>query len=223
MPYRYGDLSFRVLVGDEKHPVPFSLHAGLARAQSEFIDAAFRYGWKESEEKTIRLPDHEPEHFQLFLWFIYTRSIFSTKSGDKELDHDREWARLVDSWLLGHYLQAADFKDAVIDAIIQKVLQSGDWVRQRMYQAVYARTDDRSPLRRLVVDIAVWRWNTKFLKAQRNHADWSDFFFDLAIAQSKKSNHKQPLYEIDSCEYHEHRNNNTPCYKTKMRLNPASK
>ena len=129
-------------------------------------------------------------------------------------------ARLVDAWALGNYLQAIDFKDAIVDAIIQKVNRSGPLVPQTMHQIVYPKSLSGTLIRRLTVDIAAYRWDTRYLKLQKIDTDWSDFFLDLSVVLSDMrlaGSTSKPQFETNPCAYHEHRIRNTPCYKTKVK------
>ncbi|KAK4539588.1 hypothetical protein LTR36_010524 [Oleoguttula mirabilis] len=132
----------------------------------------------------------------------------------KDGDHadgtlDLEWVRLVRAWALGFHLQATDFQDAVIDAILQKIHTAPRGVPPMLHRVVFSNTKPGSQLRRLIVDIAAWRWDTEFLKAQRSDGawrgsdTWADFSMDLALLfnESKKtglSGHKS--YQIQQPE-----------------------
>ncbi|KAK3687004.1 hypothetical protein LTR37_019256 [Vermiconidia calcicola] len=153
-----------------------------------------------------------------FLW-TYTRRIYSNQEGDVEGQTDKEWDRLANVWALGAYLQATDFKDAITDAIIEKALT--DSVYQTMHAIINAKSVEGAPIRRLIVDIAATRWDTETLKAQQNDPVWSDFFRDLSIALMAgrpSSVLERARWEYDHCAYHEHRDLNTPCYRTKPGL-----
>lgn len=208
-------------VPPQDEPTSFSLHEQLVRKESGFIEAAFRNGWKESEEKVIHLPDHDPEHFQLFFLWVYNHIIFSAKEEDApEGETDKGWDRLANAWALGAYLQAPDFRDAVADAIIEK-LWFGFKFGQSMHESIYPSTDANAPIRKLIVDIATWRWDPSILKKQKNDGSWSDFFYDLSVAMmsSRKTIDLSgsPPWVRDPCAYHEHLNKNSACYKSKRK------
>lgn len=225
-PYGHNSLPF--VVGPTEKSVSFAVHETLARQESAFVEAVFRSGWKEAEERVIYLPEHESEHFQIFVNFIYARHIFSSDPDEDQSsgqhEDDKEWERLAQAYALGAYLQAADFKDAIIDAIIDKVCSSSILGLQNMHQIIYPNSPIGSGVRRLLVDIAVSRWPTSFLKSRPSRPEWSDFFQDIAVElharrkpQSIFSAEDQDLYKKNSCLYHEHINTTgvDGCYRTK--------
>ena len=202
-------------MGQEDHIKRFSLHKSLAVRESAFFEKAFSKEWKESEENEVRLPDHEPEHFKVFLQWLYTRRIFSSQAMviacNECID---EWDLLANAWALGAYLQATDFQDTVADAILEKALQGGGSMHS-IHKIIYANSVAGSPIRKLVVDIAVWRWDVTMLEAQGNNAAWSDFFRDLSIAMLKTRESTAESKAVKaSCEHHEHRPQGGACYKT---------
>lgn len=115
-----------VIVGEDDDGETFYLHEDAATKHSRFFAAALANGWKESEERTIRLPDEDPEDFSLFARFNYSGIIHSKREGDADEDGDGEWVRLADSWILGDKLLATTFKDAIIDSIVQKAVKEGN-------------------------------------------------------------------------------------------------
>jgi hypothetical protein len=192
------------------------LHKTLAVRESAFFDKAFSKDWKESEENEIRLPDHEPEHFQIFLLWLYTRRIFSSQAMviacNECID---EWDLLANAWALGAYLQATDFQDTVADAILEKTAQ-GCGSMHSIHKIIYANSVAGAPIRKLVVDIAAWRWDVPMLEAQGNNAAWSDFFRDLSIALLKTRESTEDSRVVKaSCDYHDHRLKGGVCYKIK--------
>lgn len=188
----------------------FSLHEALARNESGFTEAAFRKGWKESEDRVIHLPEHEPEHFRLFFNFIYARAVFNTQDANSEIggENDPEWIRLVNAWALGNYLQAGDFKDALVDAIIQKVQKTGQHVPQKMHERLYPKSTSGALIRRLIVDIAATRWTAEDVEGQQNGAAWSEFFHDLSTEMMQLnlcnwgfSASRTAGFDTDPCSY----------------------
>ena len=91
-----------------------------------------------------------------------------------------------------------------------------------MHRIAYPNSTDGDLIRRLLVDIAAWQWEPKYLKGQDNDPAWSNFYLDLAVVLStiRAADDKslRPAFETDSCVYHEHRPNDMPCYKTKLRM-----
>jgi hypothetical protein len=53
----------------------FTVHQDLISTRSEFFAKALRGDWKEAQERTVVLPDDEPEVFRLYLQFLYVCSL----------------------------------------------------------------------------------------------------------------------------------------------------
>lgn len=209
-------------MGASEAPTLFTLHQNLASKESAFIKAALRGEWKESKEKVIRLPEHEPEHFQLFSHWIYDHAIFSAQEGGEKdaLGIDKEWDRLARAWVLGSYLQALDFKDAVVGAIIEKATHNLD-CRQYIHEIIYSNSHFGAPIRRLLADIASWRWNRFDMCAQSSRLRHSDFFYDLSMALMHRHDSPDsataPMRLRDACSYHEHGLHESECYRAKCK------
>lgn len=74
-----------------------------------------------------------PEIFELYRLFLYTGSLFSHGPGNDQ-DHadngrdaahgDREWTRLANAYLLGLKLEDEKFRNAVVDALLERVAEA---------------------------------------------------------------------------------------------------
>ena len=73
-----------VVVGEEADGKAKTFYAGsgVLAEHSEFFAAALRNGWKEKEERLVRLPECTAENFEIFLKFIHTGKIYSSKDDD---------------------------------------------------------------------------------------------------------------------------------------------
>ena len=221
MTYSFGSVPLTVIVGHEPRIQTFLVYESVAVKFSDFLAAAIRYDWKEARERVLRLPDNDPEHFEIFQAFKYTGRIFCHKPGglytnDTGQSCDRERAHLAQPWAFGERLQAPAFKDALVDAFIEAIRTDGS-VPIETYHTIYARSAGPSPMRRLHVDIALWIWPTDTLKASKKHGRWNGFFFDLAAKEHEylvSGRPKvSPYSQGSTCIYHEHGETGL-CYKT---------
>lgn len=203
-------------MGPEEEAKRFSLHKSLAVNESGFFESTFRNDWKESSENVIRLPDRDPEAFEMFFLFIYTRRIYSRQANDLfGNDGPSEWYRLAHAWTLSAYLQATDFQDAIADAVLEKASLKSASLHD-IHKIIYANSIIGTPVRKLFVDLAVWKWDVVSLEAQSNGLSWSDFFRDLSIALLKTRGSTEEARVVKySCDYHEHRLRGTICYRAK--------
>ncbi|KAK5128590.1 hypothetical protein LTR08_004053 [Meristemomyces frigidus] len=224
----YGGEVLTIFVGPEPDPKAFWMHQELATKLSGLIDDTCQNRTDAGETPVINLPRSDPEHFELFFLFAYTRSIFSTKHDDlSDGTVDQEWLRLVQAYALGDHLHTMDFQDAVVDAILEKINNTRRSLPPMLHRVIYCNIKSNTLLRRLAVDIAAWRWDNAFLTAQKTAGGWrgsdacTDFFVDLALTLNETKNtgqSGQPPFEGNTCAYHEHRLAGTPCYKTKSRF-----
>lgn len=62
-----------VLVGPKKQR--FEIHKGLVCSRSDFFKAAFTGAFKEANDGTLTLPEHDPATFKYFVSWLYTGSL----------------------------------------------------------------------------------------------------------------------------------------------------
>ena len=170
------------------------------------------------------MPHDDPDAFEIFFCFIYTGRIFCTWDDDFQVSNkfpgangtDVEWQRLQNAWLIGDKLRSTSFKDAIVDAMIPKVMDTGASPVE-MHQHLYPKSSAASPIRKLLVDIAICGWSGDTMQTRKQISASTTFFFDVAVAMDKiKVSGRQkeaPYSKENTCSYHEHGEHN-PCYKT---------
>lgn len=173
----------------------------------------------------VCLMDAEFEIFNIFRHFVTSGRIYSAHdddfsaadSGSEGGGTDREWGRLIDAWVLGERLQSCSFKDAVVDTIIDKVVKE-DCYSPDMHEDIYPQSNQRSAIRKLVVDMSIWAHAEDTLARQQYSKTMSRFYYDLAVALNSVKDggmsKKAPYQGRDTCHYHEHGLEGKPCYKT---------
>jgi hypothetical protein len=133
-------------------------------------------------------------------------------------DGQWEWANLVKAYLLGDYLQDIDFKDTVMDAMV-------DWAIEATRECsdappyssveVYQHTKDNSPLRKIILDFTYWRLVTNFLMSMENFQYPSDFLTVVVSSLVERIHTVKivgPNYVSKGyCQYHWH--GDRTCYK----------
>lgn len=177
-----------------------------------------RNNWAEAEERIIRLPEDDPDSFDVYRHWIYSRAICSQGETTDLMETNKEWYLLADSYILGEKLQDADFKDAVLDAMIEK-MEVEKTFQTRLTLRLYKGTPKGSLIRQFMVDMHVWKAEDSwFAEHYRPHYD-CESLFDIAAAfvkqGIKKTSAEKPPFMKDRCLYHEHTRSGTPCYKTK--------
>lgn len=217
---RFGSEILKVCVGKGADSQTFKLHKDIAIKSSDFLAAATMNGWKEAKRGTLKLPEETPDAFEIFEAFMYTGRIFSHKDDDDHIDndgvtHNREWSRLSATWLLGERLQASALRDAVIDALIDKI--AGGSIPTGLDEDIYKGSVRRSPMKELLVDIAIWDWAPKHLVRLAESVSDTAYLSEIAIKQAllleEGKSPKAPYAQGSTCKYHEH-GDDKPCYKT---------
>lgn len=180
------------------------------------------------KDMCITLEDEDPNRFDMFASFIYTGRVHSWVEWDILYDRpEREWGRLLRAWRLADQLRSTSFKDALVDTMCEKMLQERKYptilyveayphtsaVKEdtryatTLYAEAYRRTSAGAPLRRLAVDIAVWRWSAKAFELVPFDDSRDEFFHDIAVRRQEVSPEQlkgRPPFLSPSCRYHEH-------------------
>ena len=159
-----------VLVGEKEQS--FIVHQDIICASSEFFRAAVSKGWQEEETKTVRLREHSPAAFKIYLEWLYVG-----KDGDVDLEAlaltyadelipederipetilPRLFAghALCKLWMLGDFLDDEKFNDDVIAWVHNDVHghQLGQAAAALEFIWENAGDCEKSSLRRLVED-----------------------------------------------------------------------
>ena len=86
---------------------------------------------------------------------------------------------------------------------------------------IYPNSHARSRARKLLVDLAVWKWDDQTLEQQlKEDTSRFEFLYDVAAALGKiRRTGCQGASPLDgtTCIYHEHEADGKPCYKTMFR------
>jgi len=214
-------------VGSEPS-VTFSVHEKLICASSDFFEKALSGKWKESKERSVKLEWDHPEAFQLYIHWLYYHTL-PIRINDPGFAGNAEYVLLANAYVLGDMLQDGNFKDAIIDAIIDKsntsALDGKNWLPVGpVISCIYDNTVQSAKARRLLVDFYVRLGSGDLLH------DWSDmkeipkeFLFDLAIELLNKRPRPSGSHPITkTCEYHEHGPLPTLCYKDRQANRPQA-
>ncbi|QDS75902.1 hypothetical protein FKW77_002554 [Venturia effusa] len=216
-----------VRFGDPSEPdkqQDFIVHEINIRLQCPFFEAALSRDWKEAQERVVHLPEHTPDVFRIYLGWLYQKRIAMSHIPDKTGQPFRDFnMALCRAYLLGDYLEDIDFKDTVIDVLIDLA------VRSKAYYAngtdfIYKNTPAESPLRRLVIDLLVYAKGLDWKKTSCDLLDVNfpaEAFADLVVKMDETKNmdttrrSKAPFF-TDTCLYHCH-GPDEECYKVKYR------
>lgn len=209
-----------MVVGSGISEKTFLVHKDLITKHSEYFVSALNGSWKEGHENKVFLADDDPEAFEVFFQFTYIGKIYTIKDGDYKQspreDIDKEWSRLQRCWSLGEKLLAPSFKDAITDTLISK-LREKDHCPTNMHQPVYTESAGPCGMRKLLVDIAVWKWTNFTMSSREQDNKSAQFFFDVAIEMNKIKrtglSGPAPFEKGETYRYHDH-GDASACYKT---------
>ena len=202
------------MVGAEEEV--FYVHKTMLERHSDFFVKALQKEWVEGSDKCVKLPEDDPALFKLFVAFVYTGKIyFQHQPESQPEDTCEEWHICARAWVLGDKYQATSFKDAIVDALLEKI-EAEDKVPIGMHRVIYANTATASPMRKILVDIAVYEWHDGRVEDLTRSEAWNDFFTDLAVKLHSLRHAAlgtAPYKSGSGCLYHEHEAAGKPCYK----------
>jgi hypothetical protein len=104
-------------VGIKPDKKTFVLHGHALRNSSNYFAIAMDVNCAVAENnKPISLPDVTVEDFTVYAKFLYTGLLFTKEANVAEL------ARCLHLYKVANHLEAMDFRDAIVDALIETIL-----------------------------------------------------------------------------------------------------
>jgi hypothetical protein len=203
------------------------VHENLICSSSDFFEKAVQGGWKESEERLVRLKSDSPDVFNVYLHWLYYHT-FPVRIDELGLAGNAEYMQLANAFILGDMLQDGSFQDAVIDAMIDKMTSKAtdgkSWFPfGPVIRLIYENTPGSSKARLLLVDIYRYHGDGGWLKDWATQEDLpKEFLFDLTVAFLDTKRKPQFAFDPnqDSCKYHQHQPDVSACYKNVLALRP---
>ncbi|KAK3063297.1 hypothetical protein LTS18_001578 [Coniosporium uncinatum] len=193
--------SIKVLVGKEE--TPFIVQKSTLCASSDFFAAALKPQWKEALERTIRLPEQSVKVFEIYLQWLHSGNIATQQ--DEEAKHCKEYLQLVHAYALGDTLQDTAFVDALTDCFIAKAVKTSVYPGLGVIDSPYKHTSDKSPARKLMVDMYVWEASGNGLWFGDRELANKDFLYDCleAISAKRKApTEVAPYLTTEVSQYH---------------------
>jgi hypothetical protein len=154
-------------VGLHPEHADFTVHEDLLSHSPFFADALDR---RDTLTTYIMIDGHKKSAFRVYLQWLYTRRLHTKISEDTAVTnysrHHGEWLNLADAYLLGEYLSDIDYRDTVVDAMLE-------WFHETPSREVYVVLDTASeiyfkiqigPLRHLLSDVAAYRFDDSIIR-----------------------------------------------------------
>lgn len=190
-------------------------HKVILSRSSDFFKKACNKEWKEGQSKIIRLPEVEPEAFDIYLQYLYTGEVVAT---DDELPEHRDGSReaqaqvvrlhwiLIETYLLADMLLDTKSKNAIMDAFIEILKDTKRLPDLDTITDVFRKTTDTSPMRRLLVDFVAFRVDLDTFKGiGARHSP--EFLVEVSLRLMRYKddvNRRTDPIDTPSCRYHEH-------------------
>lgn len=194
--------TIKVLVGPYEEA--FSVHKDIVCAKSPFFETACKKEWSEGKEGIVRLEQHRPDAFKLFVHWIYSSTI------DLEIIPERiaaEVAYLVEAWALSDFLGCPDFCNRLVDFLLGSALSRSSMPHPNTVN----KTPSGSIIRRLMVDLVAHRVSPG--NFERAVPAWSQ---EVLVEVTKVFAHRflRPNFDPrqqNKCYYHQHPEGTPKC------------
>lgn len=203
-----------VLVGPKKDK--FTVQKAFLVKSSDFFRACFDGGWKESETKTIELPDTDSDIFSIYVQWLLTNELVVTEDGVAKIEGDMDQR---DQKARQHYkplFHLAVFADkhrdmactnAINDSIINVIETSRLTPSIEYLKLAYDTLSARSKTLNILVDRFASTINPEQLRSNVSeyphnflHQVWIAFF----KAQGSNNGLVPKPTTVRRCMYHEH-------------------
>ncbi|CAG9989478.1 unnamed protein product [Clonostachys byssicola] len=221
--------TIEVIVGAKKH-VPFTIHENVICASSQFFKKAMSGEWSEAKSRSVRLADEDPDVFHIYTQWLY-HDTFPVRVDKPGVEGNAEYLLLAKAYVLGDMLQDGNFKDAILDAMVEKtesklsndttLFPVGPVIRH-----IYDNTMESSEARRLLVDLYTEHGRGDWLRKRASREDLpKEFLYDLVVAVLDKRYWRYPTRAPvpDPCAYHQHKADNSICYKNRLAQKPRKR
>ncbi|KAF1962175.1 hypothetical protein CC80DRAFT_588771 [Byssothecium circinans] len=221
-----GTIVTTIRVGPSSSPKDFTVHVNLLTRSSFFTNALCNQGVSTS----ITLDSCTAPTFHLYNNWLYTGRLFS-KPTIKDApavsapgsQHRKEWIQLTQAYILGVFLEDVEFRDQVMDALL-------DWFEEVHFAArsapldnvedVYGELAKGNPLRELVSDIAAYHFEHTLVEEMQKKSDMpAAFLLETLVKMSTRFQGGRSAFGTASpvlkgkggCKYHCHGEGG--CYK----------
>lgn len=153
-----------VIINEEQPDLAASFHVpeSFLIEHSEFFQAACRGEWREATSRVIKLPDVEPEIFNLYLFWVHRGKLAIRNEWELDdedcLEHGiPDQTRLIKLWILADRLADVKLRNATIDEMIAatgwpNVGFDFPLFTPEMTNIVWSATTAGRSLRRLLLD-----------------------------------------------------------------------
>lgn len=134
----------------------FNVHENLIRT-SPFFDKAMSGPWQESMQRTIELPEDDPEIFAVYVHWLYDGTL-PVSGVDESTTKNTEYMILLKAYCLGDKLLNTGFQHTILSAIVEKAEFPDCYVETTLPTVAdityaYENTNEHSVFRKKLVKI----------------------------------------------------------------------
>ncbi|PYI25302.1 hypothetical protein BP00DRAFT_452242 [Aspergillus indologenus CBS 114.80] len=204
---RFQGRAIEIVVGDEQKV--FGVHEGLVRSSSPFFNRALAGEWKESVQRTVPLPDDEPEIAALYIHWLYTGKLAVSCGEPGRIKH-AEYLDLVKAYVFGNKILDTRFQNAIIDALVES---RSEWQGENstypvgeVLEYAYDHLPGTAPILELFVDMYVRDAHSSWLRKWAN-PDMVPQPFLLKLASKLLDRCDASWDSLKACNYYSHGKN----------------
>lgn len=128
------DKTITILVGSG--PQKFVAQRDMLTESSSYFRSALKPSWQESKDRKIKLLDHDPTAFSIYLNWLFSGVVDVLESDEVVKHHTNQYGkvleeagwryhRIIHSYILGDYIGDVKFCDALIDSYFN--VQEATW------------------------------------------------------------------------------------------------
>ena len=146
-----------ILVGNGDKLRKFNIYKDILTFYSSYFRNALKDDWVEGQTKTINLVDDDPEVFQIFIYWLFSKRLYhpnSVPQSPNEKDTPLSFRHICDLYVFGDIMGIPELCIAAVDILFAKMMTI--WIfPEGVLEYVYDNTPENSSLRRLLSDDCV--------------------------------------------------------------------
>ncbi|KAF1983944.1 hypothetical protein K402DRAFT_423271 [Aulographum hederae CBS 113979] len=243
---KVGGRIIKVRVGKGGSKETFNVYEDLIRESSTFFENALNRKWKESRDRLISIPSHSPDVFAVYLKWLVSGMLFisnseevlpaedgSTTSKRRILPAEDESTTskrrvqedsLIAAFSFSDYIQDDDFKDCVIDGIVEH-LKTWNVCHHMFPVEIWRLSQGGCPAASLalamILDFRIFSHDQDFSAEFREAIEpYPELIYNAACALSSElewdKGERIKYTVVSSCRYHQHQITKAPCYKERF-------
>lgn len=188
-----------MLVGEDEDRC--IIHKSTACEKSPFFAAACSSRWIEGQEGIVRLPDHGPLSFDVFVHWMYSGELDIMKSRPDNTPPYIYYS-FVRVWELANYLGCPSLCNLAASSLIQRI---SEHPRRYPVKNCFDAAPPGSKIRALLVDHVIWRPSVPYF--DKSSGSWPpEVIHKLArITVAKEDRESYSPLGRDRCFYHVHK------------------